>query len=283
MAAEPNRPIGLIAGKGRCPFLAADGMRKAGRRVIIAGLRGQASPKLIDQADTFRWVGLLRMGSWISTLRKHGVSEAVMVGSVDKKLLHKRFGFLRLVPDFRTLRLYFGKVRKDKRDSAMLLATADELSSEGIELVSSVKYCSEHLAGEGVMTAGSISMSLQEDVDFGWRIARASADLDIGQSIAVKKCDILAIEAIEGTDAMIARAGKLCPAGGWTMIKVARENQDMRFDVPTVGLETIHNLKKAKCSCLVLEAGKTLIVDKAETLTLANKLGITVVGIRSND
>jgi hypothetical protein len=160
----------------------------------------------------------------------------------------------------------------------MLLAAADELKSEGIELVSSVKYCQEHLTSSGLMTQTPVPRGAQADVEFGWRIARASADLDIGQSIAVKECDIIAVEAMEGTDAMIRRAGRICRSGGWTLVKVARPDQDMRFDVPAVGPGTIRNLHDARCTCLVVQAGHMLIVDKPETLALADKLGIAVFG-----
>ncbi|MFP4356006.1 MAG: LpxI family protein [Phycisphaerae bacterium] len=275
---DKPRPVGLIAGWGRTPFLVAEGIRQSGRPVIIAALRGHASPRLKDQADAFSWVGLTRMGSWISMFHKHQVSEAIMIGAVKKRDMYARWRYLRFLPDLRTFLLYFLKARKDKRDNAMLLAAADELRSEGIELVSCVKYSEQHLATEGLMNSVTPPNSVYSDVDFGWRIARASADLDIGQSIAVKECDIIAVEAMEGTDAMIRRAGRVCRNGGWTMVKVARPKQDMRFDVPTVGPSTLRNLKDAKCLCLVLEAGRTFIVDKPATLALADKLGIAVIG-----
>jgi hypothetical protein len=128
------------------------------------------------------------------------------------------------------------------------------------------------------MTRAAPPTNVAEDVEFGWRIARSCADMDVGQSVAVKERDIIAVEAMEGTDAMIRRAGELCRVGGWTLVKVARSNQDMRFDVPTVGVSTIKNLKDAGCACLVLQANKTLIVDKPATLQLADKLGIAVIG-----
>jgi hypothetical protein len=246
--------------------------------VVIAALRGHASPRLPDLADACRWVGITRMGSWISLFQKHDVREAIMMGAVNKRDMYARWRYVRFIPDLRTFLLYFLKARKDKRDNAMLLAAADELRSEGIELVSCVKYSQQHLAGEGLMNQTSPPRSVWTDVDFGWRIARASADLDIGQSIAVKECDIIAVEAMEGTDAMIRRAGRVCRNGGWTMVKVARPKQDMRFDVPTVGPATLRNLKDAKCVCLVLEAEKTFIVDRPATLALADKLGIAVIG-----
>ncbi len=271
-------PVGLIAGSGRLPFMVASAVRKTQRPLVVVGLRGFANPRLADQADDFVWGGLTRLGGWIRALRRRGVREAVMIGGVRKKAIYSPLRLVRYIPDLRTARLWYVKVRKDKRDNAVLLAAAEELQSEGITLVSSVDYCREHLADEGLMTRTPVPRGAEDDVEFGWKIARASADLDIGQSVAVKERDIIAIEAMEGTDSMIRRTGRLCRVGGWTMVKVARSKQDMRFDVPTVGPETIRNLKDAKCACLVLEAGKTLIVDKPSTLALADKLKLAVIG-----
>jgi len=275
---DRSAPLGLIAGSGRPPFLVAAGARAAGRKVIIVGLRGHASPRLRGLADAFYWSGIARPGHWIGVLRRHQVREAVMIGAVRKRAIYWPLRVLRNLPDWRAIRLWYVRLRKDKRNNAVLLGITDELRNEGIELVSSVKYCPEHLADEGLMTRTGVPSAAAADVEFGWTIARASAELDIGQTIAVKERDIIAVEAVEGTDAMIRRAGRLCRTGGWTMVKVARPRQDMRFDVPTVGPGTIRNLKDARCSCLVLEAGKTLIVDKPATLALADRCGIAVVG-----
>jgi len=277
-SATTRPPIGLIAGGGRVPFLVARGVRGAGRELAVAAFRDGASPRLRGLADSFEWVGIARIGSWIGALKSAGVRQAVMVGGVRKKAIYSPWRIFRYIPDWRAFRLWYVRVRADRRDNAILLAIADELAGEGIELISSVEYCKEHLASEGLMTRTALPRGADGDVEFGWRIARASADLDIGQSLAVKERDIIAVEAMEGTDAMIRRAGQLCRSGGWTMIKVARPNQDMRFDVPTVGPETIRNLKVARCRCLVVEAGKTIIVDKPITLALADKLGIAVMG-----
>jgi len=272
--------VGLVAGSGRMPFLVAGGIRRAGRRVIVVALRGWASRRLVDQADAFTWSGVTRLGKWISFFRANGVREAIFIGGVRKRDMYSRLRLLRHIPDLRTARMWYVKLRKDKRDNAVLLAAAEELHGEGIELVSSVKYCSEHLADEGPMTRTPVPRGIQQDVEFAWRIARASAELDIGQSVAVKERDIIAVEAMEGTDAMIRRAGRLCRVGGWTMVKVARPQQDMRFDVPAIGPETIRRLKDARCACLVMEAGRTLIVDKPATLALADQLKIAVIGKR---
>ena len=273
-------PVGLIAGSGRPPFLVAEGVLRAGRPLVVAGLRGSASVRLKDLATTFFWASPTRMGSWLRALKRHGVHEAVMIGGVQKKAIYSPLRIIRNIPDLRAIRLWYFRLRKDRRDNAILLAVADELRKENIELVSSVKFCREHLADEGLMTQTPIPRGAEEDVEFGWRIARASADLDIGQSIAVRDRDIIAVEAMEGTDAMIRRAGRVCRVGGWTLVKVARPKQDMRLDVPTVGPSTIRNLKDSKCTCLVVEAGRTLIVDKPATLALADRLNIAVVGRR---
>ncbi|MCK5113346.1 MAG: UDP-2,3-diacylglucosamine diphosphatase LpxI [Phycisphaerae bacterium] len=273
-----DEPIGIIAGAGRLPFSVADGIITSGRKLVIVGISGFANPWLEGLADEFAWAGVTRMSKWIRVFKHHNVRKVVMIGSVKKTRMHERFRFLRYLPDLRSAKIWYCQLRHDKRDNPVLLAVAEELAKEGIELMSSVEYCKEHLAHEGVMTQLQPSSSMQLDIEFGWKIARASADLDVGQSLAVKERDILAVEAVEGTDAMIARAGSLCKKGNWTMIKVARPNQDMRFDVPTVGPETIKNLAAAKCATLVVEAEKTLIADKPATLALADKLKIAVVG-----
>lgn len=273
-----QEPVALIAGYGRPPFLAAKGIKQAGKKLIVIGLSGLVSSRLRGLADEFIPCSIARPGSWVKAMRRNGVHEAIMLGGVRKREIYSPFRILRYIPDLKAIRLWYFRVRKDKRDNAVLLAVADELRNEGIELVSSMKYCQEHLAHEGLMTKTPIPGSVLEDVDFGWRIARASAELDIGQAIAVKERDIIAVEAMEGTDAMIRRAGRLCRVGGWTLIKVARPKQDMRFDVPTVGPGTLKNLRDANCVCLVLEADKTLIVDKPTTLELADKMKIAIVG-----
>lgn len=276
-----SQTVGLIAGYGRGPFLVAEGIRKAGRRVVIVALRGLASSRLAGRADVFVPCSVVRMGKMITTFKNHGVKQAVLMGGVKKREMYSPARLLRYIPDIRTAWLWYFRIRKDKRDNAILLAVADELRDEGIEVISCVKYCQEHLADDGLMTRTGVPGGIEADVEFGWQIARASADLDIGQAVAVKERDIIAIEAMEGTDAMIRRAGRLCRVGAWTLVKVARPKQDMRFDVPTVGPDTIRNLKGAKCACLVVEAGKTLIVDKPATLALADKLSIAVVGKRT--
>ncbi len=275
-------PVGLIAGAGRIVNLAAEQIRKSGRPLVVVGLRGAASERLIDLADDFTWAGIARIGKWIRTLKKRDVRRAVMIGRVPKREIYRPQRILRYIPDLRAVKIWYFRLRKDRRDSAILRAVCDELAREGIELESSVKYCKEQLADEGVMTSRPVPRGLEEDVEFGWRIARSCAELDIGQAVAVREQAIIAVEGIEGTDEMIRRAGNLCRSGAWTLVKVARPRQDMRFDVPAVGAETIRLLKDAGAKCLVLEAGKTLMVDKPVVIALADKLKIAIVGKKAD-
>jgi DUF1009 family protein len=155
---------------------------------------------------------------------------------------------------------------------------ADELASGGIILENSIMYCKEHLASEGVMTGAQVRASVEGDIEFGWQIVKKLGELDIGQAVAVKEKEVIAVEAIEGTAAMIERAGRLCRSGGWTLIKVSKPQQDMRFDVPCVGPDTIRSLAQNGGKYLVVEAEKTIVIDKPQTIELANKLGITILG-----
>ena len=274
-----QKTLGLIAGQGRFPFLVAEGARRAGLKVVTLALRDSASPELADCSDVFRWVPVARPGRWIRLFHRHGVARAIMAGRVAKVKIFQRFRILRNLPDLRALRIWYRKLaRKDRRNRALLTAVADELASEGIQLENSMKYCPEHLAVEGVMGQRPPTEKQSKDIEFGWPLARRLAEMDIGQSLAVNELEVIAVEAIEGTDAMIARAGRLCPRGGWTLIKLAQSDQDMRFDVPTVGPETIEHLAAAGAKCLVLEAGKVLTIDRPGLTRLTDRHGITIIG-----
>jgi len=269
--------IGIIAGAGRFPFLVADGARRAGCRVDVLAIRGLADPALREHADRFRWTGIVRLGQWIRTLRRWEDSRAILAGSVRKREMYGRLRLLRYLPDWTSLRLWFFTV-PDKRNDTVLRAVADELARRGITLENCVQFCANDLAPAGVLTVRQPSARQMRDVEFGWRLAKEIGRLDIGQAVAVKETEVIAVEAIEGTDRMIERAGQLCRSGGWTLIKTAKPNQDMRFDVPTVGPGTIENLKRHGATMLVVEAGKTLIVDRERTIAAADRAGIVVMG-----
>jgi DUF1009 family protein len=277
-----SEPLGLIAGEGVFPLLVARGARAAGRPVICAALSGSATPMLEAECDRFKWVGVLRLGQWMRMLSRHGCREAVMVGRVRKSQMYRRWRYLRYVPDWRTIKLYFTVLRRDKRDHAVLEAVAGELAREGITLIDSTRYCADHLSTVGVMTRRQPTPAQWEDIRFGWELCRTIGRLDIGQALAVIDKDVLAVEAVEGTNVMIERAGLYCRSGKWTLIKVANAKQDMRMDVPTVGDTTIEKLAAAGAGCLVLEAGRTIILEKPRVLELADRLGIAVVG-RQNE
>lgn len=271
-------PLGLIAGEGAFPLLVARGARAAGRPVVCAALSGCAWPQLETECDRFNWVGVLRMGQWLRVLRRHGCREAVMVGRVRKSQMYRRWRYFQYVPDWRTIRLYFTVLRRDKRDHAVLEAVANELAREGITLIDSTRYCADHLATVGVMTRRQPTAAQWEDINFGWELCRTVSRLDIGQALAVIDKDVIAVEAMEGTNAMIERAGRYCRSGKWTLIKVANARQDMRMDVPTIGDTTIEKLSAAGAGCLVLEVGRTIILEKPKVLELADRLGIAVIG-----
>ena len=271
-------PLGLLAGEGVFPLLVARGARAAGRKVVCAAFAGSAWPELRAECDQFRWVGVLRPGRWIKLLRDAGCDEAIMVGRVRKTQLYDRWRFFRYIPDWRAVTIYWRVLRQDKRPQAILQALVGELASEGITLIDSTRYCSEHVAMPGVMTRRQPSESQWADIRFGYDICRTISRLDIGQSIAVLDRDVIAVEALEGTDAMVERAGKLCKVGGWTLIKVANAKQDMRVDVPTVGITTIEKLAAARAGCVVLEPGKTIILEKPKVIELAERYKIAIVG-----
>ena len=272
-------PIGLIAGGGRLPFMVAQGARKAGRKVICVGFAGYVDAPLAQEVDAFYEVAVARPGGWIRRLRRHGVTDAIMVGKVTKSHLFTPRRILRYLPDWRAFRIFYWRLRgKCKQTDTLLSAVADELASGGIHLENSIMYCGEHLAEAGVMTKQQPGHGVANDVEFGWPLAKKLGELDIGQAIAVKEREVIAVEAIEGTAEMIQRAGRFCKAGGWTLIKTAKPKQDMRFDVPCIGPDTIRDLAAAKGRCLVIEAGKTIVVDKLQTLKLADELGICILG-----
>ncbi len=275
-------PLGLIAAEGDLPRLVAAGARRAGRRVAVVALRGYANLELRELADSFCWRGVARLGGWIRALRRAGCREVIMAGRVRKAAMFagpRWLQWLQYLPDLTSIRVWYIHAR-DKRNDTLLGAVADELQRRGLTLIDSTRYCPEALAPEGVLTPFEPSSVVRADADFAWPLAKRIAALDIGQSVAVKEKEIIAVEAIEGTDALIERAGALCPAGGWTLVKVAKPNQDMRFDVPTIGPNTIENLHKTRAAALVVEAGKTIVLEREKLLALAARYRIGVIGRR---
>ncbi|MCH7919808.1 MAG: UDP-2,3-diacylglucosamine diphosphatase LpxI [Planctomycetes bacterium] len=275
---ENREALGLIAAGGRLPFLVAEGAKRAGRRVICVGLAGYADPALGDMVDVFRVVRPARVGGWMRMLRRHGVTNAVIVGSVVKSRIHMRWRLLRHLPDWRALRVLCWRVRGKSRNTDIIMgALSDELATGGIIVIDSTKYCQEHLATAGVLTRCRPSAQALADIERGWDIAKKLGELDIGQAVVIKEKEVIAVEAIEGTAQMLKRAGQLCRAGGWVLVKTSKPEQDMRFDVPCIGPETVRSLAEHGGCCIVVEADKTIIIDKPQTIELAQDLGIAIV------
>mgnify|MGYP006271043199 CR=1 FL=1 len=276
-------PIGLIAAGGELPLATARGIRRAGRTVGCVALAGQCDPTLRAHCDRFRRVGLIQLGKWIRTLRRWGCDEAVMVGKVQKTRMYDPMVWMRYRPDLRAGKIWFVRLRADKRADRMLGAVAEEMERSGVSMVDSTRYIPELLAEDGLMTRREPTPSQWADIRFALPIVRQLGGLDIGQSVAVHDRDVVAVEAIEGTDAMIERAGGLCRRGGWTLVKLAKPEQDMRFDVPTVGPRTIEMMRLHGGRCLAVEAGRTILLDKPNLLYSADAAGIAVVGLGVED
>jgi hypothetical protein len=282
MELQLHKPMGLIAGQGRLPLLVARGMKARHAKVCCIGLRDQFDLQLPSLCHEFQVVGLVRIGKWIKLLRHWGAREAVMVGGVSKKRMHDRWRLLRQIPDWRAVRLWYRHLRHDRRNAAVLAAVADELARSGITLIDSTAYISDHLAAEGAMTRAQPTASQRGDIGFGWPLLTQMVELDIGQSIAVRDRDVIAVEAVEGTDAMIERAGELCQTRGWTLLKTAKANHDMRADVPTIGMATIERAAKAGCGCIALGAGRVILIDKPAVLRAADELRVAIIGVGGN-
>jgi DUF1009 family protein len=277
-ASFSDGPLGLIAGEGIFPILVARGARAAGRKVVVAAFGGSAWPQLRDEADSFTWVGVARIGQWVRVLRRAGCREAILVGRVAKEKIYNRWRWFQYIPDLRSIYIWLRYLRHDKRDQAVLRAIDRELNSKGITLIDQTAYCTEHLALPGVMTRTEPSEKQWGDIRFGWDLCQTLSRLDIGQSLALVDKNVIAVEAVEGTNAMIERAGQLCRVGGWTLIKVANAHRDMKLDVPTIGITTIEKLHAGRATALVLEPGKTIMLEKEKVLELADRHRIAIVG-----
>jgi DUF1009 family protein len=263
--------IGLIAGNGRFPLLFAQGARSQSVHVTAVAHVGETLPELEEMVDKIFWIRVGQLGRLIKIFKEEGVRDVVMAGGIKKTRL-----FTGVRPDFRSLAL-LARV-KEKKDDALLRAVAEELEREGITVRESTLYLQSMLVEKGTLTARRPTQREWEDIQFGWALAREIGRLDIGQCLVVKDQVVLAVEAIEGTDETIERAGRL-GREGTVVIKICKPNQDLRFDVPAVGVQTLRSMEAVKASCLALEAGRSILLDKEETLSLADRLGIAVVGV----
>jgi DUF1009 family protein len=266
--------LGLIAGNGRFPFLVLDAARAQGHDVTIVALNQETFPELNAAAErhgaAIHWISIGQLGTCIDILKRAGATRAVMAGQVKHT---KIFGGI--VPDWTALQV----LRKlgSKNTDGLIGAVANVLRDHGIDLVDSTALLTPLLARPGVLTARPPTDDETKDFEFGWRMADAIAGLDIGQTIAVKHQAVVAVEAMEGTDEVIARAGHLA-GPGVRIVKVAKPKQDMRFDVPVVGFATIQAMRAAGASALAIDAGRTLVIDGEAVMAAANDAGIAIVG-----
>lgn len=261
---------GLIAGNGDFPFLAIEGARKQGESLAVVAIKEETDKRIEQTADKFVWVGIGQLGRMISFFEDEGVSKVMMAGQVKHVQL-----FSGAVPDVRMLKMLWNLPRRNT--NSLIGGIAAELEKDGIELIDSTYFLKDHLAGKGVLTKRKPNDIELENIEYGLQIAGEIARLDLGQTIVVRAKACVAVEAMEGTDATIARAGTLAN-GKLTVVKVAKPDQDMRFDVPVIGVPTIETMIEAGATCLSASSGKTLIFNRDAMIELADKHKIAIIG-----
>ena len=262
---------GLIAGNGRFPFLVLEGAKRAGVSLSVAAIREETDPEIERIAERIVWVGIGQLGKMIRFFKSEGVERAIMAGQVKHVQI-----FSRAIPDARMLKMLL-KLPRRNTDS-LIGGVADELASEGIELIDSTFFLQDYLPKTGTLTRREPDERERQDIEYGLEIAREIAQLNLGQTIVIRAKACVAIEAMEGTDETIRRAGELAK-GRLTVVKIAKPDQDMRFDVPVVGTPTIAAMLAAGATCLCITAGKTLMFDRDEMIRLADENKIAIVAV----
>ena len=261
--------IGLIAGNGMFPILIAQAARQAGKRMIAVAHLGETLPELEPWVESLHWIRLGEFGKLVKIFQKEAVSQVILAGGIDKKKM-----FSRVRPDLKGL-LLMAKMGQ-RKDDLILRTLARELAKEGLEVLSSTTLLPSLLAPSGILTRRRPTEEEQRDIDFGWPLAKELGKLDIGQCLVVRKGAVVAVEAIEGTDETIRRGGRLAKEKA-VVIKVAKPIQDLRFDLPAIGEQTIRTMQEVKASVLAIEAQKTLIFDQEATIRLADRHRMVIV------
>lgn len=264
--------IGIIAGSGQLPEIISNDAKERGYKVITVALEGLASSEMNRISDKIKWINAGKLGEIIKTFKDNGVKSLLMAGKVPKSLLFKS----NVTPDLRAIKLLFSL--NNKSDNAILRAITDEIEKEGIEVIDTASFSPHLLTPEGVLTKKMPSKEEQKDIDFGWKIAKEIGRLDIGQAVVIKSQAVMAVEAIEGTDEAIIRGGRWAGEGA-VVVKVSKPQQDMRLDVPVVGIDTLQAMISVKARVLVLESYKSLIIKRELFLNNADNVGICVVGL----
>jgi DUF1009 family protein len=257
----PPRRVGLLAGAGRFPLAFAEAAKAQGLQVYCVGVNGMADEEQLRAVcHSYAETPLARLGRAIRLFKRARIDRVVMAGKIEKTVLFQPFRMLRLLPDWRTLHMWY----RYATDSAL-------------------DYCPELLVKHGFLTRRKPTDAQWRDIRFGWDLAKEMGRLDVGQSVVINDMAVIAVEAIEGTDRTIRRAGELCRRGGFTVVKVAKPQQDMRFDVPTIGAQTIKTLQEAGGRVLAIESNKTIMLDQKDVIDLADRLGIAVVAINAEE
>jgi UDP-2,3-diacylglucosamine hydrolase len=267
----PSKRLGIIAGNGRFPLLVAQEAHRQGCWVVAVAHQGETLPELEPLVDEFEWIRVGQIGRMINRFQQSGVREVVMAGGITKTRL-----FTEVRPDLRALAL-LAKLRT-KDDDAILRGLAAELERAGLVVGDSVQYLGALIATSGPMTAKKPTVKEEADVKYGWDVAKAVGRVGIGQCIVVKDKVVLAVEATEGTDETIRRGGRLAH-GGAVVVKVSKPGQDQRFDLPTIGPDTVAVMAEAGASVIAVEAGRSLLLDRDDLLRKADGAGIAVVGV----
>jgi len=269
LAQAPLDALGIIAGNGVYPRLLADSARKAGvKKIVVAAFTGETDPALAQHVDPLEWMRVGQLNRLLKFFRTHDIHHAIMAGQIAPKNLFD------LQPDWKAL-LLLGRL-KERNAESIFAAIADELAKIDVELLPATTFLEDSLAPAGLVAGAKLSRQEEEDVDLGWKTAKEIARLNIGQTVIVKNGTIVAVEAFEGTNETIKRGGALARAGA-VMVKVAKPNQDMRFDVPVIGLETIRICAEARMRVIAVEAGKTLLLERDAIVDLANRSKISIV------
>jgi UDP-2,3-diacylglucosamine hydrolase len=268
--------FGLIAGNGRFPFLVLEGARKQGASLSVVAIKEETDKHIEEVAENIIWVGIGQLGKMISFFKSEGVTKAIMAGQVKHVQI-----FSGALPDLRMVKMLFGL--KQRNTDSLIGGVAEEMAKDGIELIDSTYFIKDQLAQEGILTKRKPDATERGNIEYGLEVANEIARLDLGQTIVVRAKACVAVEAMEGTDAVIKRAGELAK-GKLTVVKVAKPDQDMRFDVPVVGIPTIEMMIEAGATCLCLTPDKTLIFDKEEMLKLAdqNKISVVAATVETN-
>ena len=285
MHVSENKKLGLIAGNGSFPLLLLDAARAQGAQVVVAAIREETSPLIENRgAAAVHWLSLGELGKLIDTFKREGVSTAIMAGQVKHKQI-----FSAIRPDWRLAKVLFSLGTRNT--DSLIGAVAKVLEDEGIHLISSTSYLEPLLARPGVLTRRAPSEAEQKNIDYGRQVARHLAQYDIGQTVVIAESACVAVEAMEGTDATILRAGEIMKSAAHapahdvetalsralTVVKVAKPNQDMRFDVPVIGVKTIETMQRAGATCLAVDAGKCLFLDGEKIVAAADNAGIAIV------